>query len=238
MSQLALLQQLVRLLSPAGTGAQSQQLEQALEELARWRLGCGDLAACARWRRLALPPHRPAALRRELAQLLVSLELHDLALELQNPAQPDRPDPKPGWPQLQRALLRGHYSSASRQQSALLAASADAPPTQQPPQLLAGLVWAWLQAGRSRSALDLLNCGEGRSLEPGAIDAAPVATAIGWVLRASQPERSACWWQRSLAINPNQPALLAALQQIDGGTIQNSVARSKPGTVELHEMVD
>lgn len=226
MTQPPHLHQLVRWLSSEGAGAQSQQLEQALEELALWRLACGDLAACARWRRLAIPPHRPAALRRELAELLASLDLHDLARNLQDPAHPGRPDPKPGWPRLQRALLRGNYTTASRQQTALLAAGGDAPPAHQPPQLIAGLVWAWLQAGRSRSALELLNSVEGRSLEPGAIDAAPLATAIGWALRASQPERSACWWRRSLAINPQQPALQAALEQIDGGAMVNAMGRS------------
>ncbi len=222
MTEPPLLQELVHWLSPAGAGAQTQQLEQALEELASWRLACGDLAACARWRRLALPPHQPAVLRRELAKLLEALELHDLARDLQHPAEPGRADPNPDWPQLQRALLRGNYSTAARQQAALLAASADTPLHQPPPQL-AGLVWAWLQAGRSRSALDLLNSVQGLGLEPEAIDAAPLATAIGWVLRASQPERSARWWQRSLALNPRQPALLAAMDQVTEDAVQNTV---------------
>ncbi|MFU8884507.1 MAG: hypothetical protein ACNA8O_03525 [Cyanobacteriota bacterium] len=208
-----LLQQLMHLLAPQPQGgceaaADPDQLDTALQQLARWRLACGDLPGAARWQRLARPPYQLIPLRQELCRLLQHLGQTPLAERLRPPPPCANGSDHDAWGAVQRALLRGRYRSASQQQATLLARGSAMPPHHQ----VGLLVLAWLQAGQQQPARQLLTVpNHAPWLEPHQIDDAPTAAAIGWLLRPSHPTLASLWWQRSLEINPQQPALSAEL---------------------------
>jgi hypothetical protein len=181
-----------------------QRLQELLEQLARWRLACGDLPGAARWQRLAIPPHQPALLQSHLHQLL-----HQLG------ETPQKAPKTSSWRALQRLLHRGHYRAARHQQSLLLSGAAP------PPELVTTLVAAWLKAGRRDQVLELVRetpQGDPPWLKPEQIHDHAVAAGVGWLLLPERRALALLWCQRSLAIHPRQPVLLEAMQAPRRGT--------------------
>ena len=88
---------------------------QALEALARWRLGCGDGRGAARWQRWSRQPPASAELRSALRELLLRLNRHALA---------ERLGEAEGWPAVLQALAQRNTDQALTLQRQLIAAAA------------------------------------------------------------------------------------------------------------------
>lgn len=160
-----------------------------LEAIASWRLACGDGRGAARWRRWSLAPPDPNAIREALRPLLLLLEQPQLASRLGQGQ---------GWEAVLVALEHQQLQQARQLQQQALAA-------QQPLQAamtlrLAGL---WQQCGDLQPALDLLE----PMAHAGA--SASLVNAIAHLHEQRQaPASAAPWWDRSLTVDPRQPAVL------------------------------
>ena len=159
--------QLLQLLQ-SSQPASAEQLRQAVETVAQWRLACGDLQEATRWQQVALSSCQPNLLRRQLQPLLQTQP--ELMAALQQPKD---------WQPLQRALQRGHYTLAEQLQRALLSGE-PTPPND--PQLLVPLLQGWLQAGRWPAALQLLHDSEAIGLTPALVCDAQIARCVCWLL--------------------------------------------------------
>ena len=162
---------------------------QALEALARWRLGCGDGRGAARWQRWSRQPPASAELRSALRELLLRLNRHALA---------ERLGEAEGWPAVLQALAQRNTDQALTLQRQLIAAAApiDAGLGRQ----LASL---WQQHGQLQASLELL---EGIARRA---PSAPLSNAIAHLFeQQQQPQRAARWWDRSLQLQTQQPLVL------------------------------
>jgi len=185
-------------------GLAPEALQAGLAELARWRLGCGDLQGAARLQRLALAANQPAP-NIQAAAIRAALERLWADGDRLVPASAPAPAPAEAWAQLLRLLHRGHYRQASALQAQLLQALADpagraAPPE---PEQRSDLQAAWLQAGWGEQALALQAAEvEGAGLEP------ELAAALAWWARQAGAvdavtESEAARWGGSRSTDPS-----------------------------------
>ena len=193
------LEQLVTLLKPQDS-PQTEALQNALTELAQWRLACGDLQDAARWQQAALAPADPAELRLALLPLL--RDRADLRRALGHT--------DPTWLDVLRALVRGHYGKAAQLQAALLNGE---PPAETHRETL---LRSWLQAGHVERALELLAASPGSASDPEQVGDAATASAIAWALRRAERHQDAIlWWQRCQTLDPGRSAVEEALKTLD-----------------------
>ena len=177
------LQALVELLDPEAC-CRSGSLQQAVQDLAQWRLACGDIEGAACWQRLALSGCPQDLLRQQLQQLLEPFPLLRARLRCLT-----------DWRPLQRALLRGHYARAEQLQKAMLAADSGPP---QDTALLIALLEAWMQAGCWPAALQLLQFSEAHGFSPAEVDDASLSRCTAWLLeQQGDPGRAVPWRQRT-----------------------------------------
>jgi tetratricopeptide (TPR) repeat protein len=180
----ALLEQLTEMLRSEATID-----PQALEALARWRLGCGDGRGAARWQRWSRQPPSRHDLRATLHELLLRLSQHELA---------ERLGGAEGWPAVLQTLAQHKHEQALSLQRQLIATA-----TPINVALSRQLASLWQQQGQPAASLELL---EGMARQA---PSAPLCNAIAHLLEQQrQPERAAPWWDRSLQLQTQQPLVL------------------------------
>lgn len=202
--------QVARLLAALeADGLAPEALQAGLAELARWRLGCGDLQGAARLQRLALAAHQPAAIRAALERLWADGDRPVPATAAASAPAPAFPE---AWAQLLRLLHRGHYRQASALQAQLLQALADPAGRATPPEpeQRSALQAAWLQAGWGEQAVALQAAvgGEGPAEADGAGLEPELAAALAWWARddggkAAVTESEAARWGGSRSTDPS-----------------------------------
>ena len=162
-----------------------------LSALSRWRLACGDARAAARWQRWSLQPPDQGSLREALRQILIWLERPDLMHRL---------GAVEGWNAVALALEQHNPTLGLELQERALANGE--PPEPRLTLLLAG---QWQQQGQPEAALALLELLAMQHSSPALFNA--IAHQLDQLQRHNQ---AAPWWDRSLALEPNQlPALIA-----------------------------
>jgi hypothetical protein len=157
--------------------------------IARWRLGCGDANAAARWHRWALNPPPPLQLKTALGELLLLTQQTQLV---------DRLGPQQGWHKVLLALEKQQPEEARAAQDQAIRGDLALDPN-----LRLQIAALWQQVGEAQSSLDLLL--------PVA-ETMPTTTlcnAIAHLYEQNQAdETSAFWWDRSLMLDPCQPAVM------------------------------
>lgn len=157
--------------------------------IARWRLGCGDAKAAARWQRWALNPPPPLQLKTALGHLLLLTQQTQLA---------DRLGSHQGWYKVLLALEKQQPEEARAAQDQAIRENLELDPN-----LRLQIAALWQQAGEAQSSLDLL-LPVAKTL--------PTTTLCNAVAHLYEQnladETSAFWWDRSLALDPCQPAVM------------------------------
>lgn len=162
-----------------------------LNAIARWRLACGDGRSAGRWQRWSLEAPPIDVLRPQLRDALLEWQQPDLAARLGT---------EQGWAAVHIALDLQQGKRARTLQAQAIAAG-------DPISLAASLQLAslWQRQGEHQPALDLL-------LAIAAVQpehSPSLCNAIAYLQeQLQQPAAAAPWWDRSLRLDPRQPAAL------------------------------
>jgi hypothetical protein len=181
------LPELVEALAAGTTEASPDQLA----AIARWRLACGDGRGAARWQRWSLETPPASILRKQLRDQLLEWQQPDLAARLGG---------EPGWAGVRLALEQQQAGQALKLQQEAIAAG-------EPLSLAASLQLASLWQGQAQPqpALALLLAIAAAQPQPGA----SLCNAIAHLHEQLNDHRQAApWWDRSLQVDPRQPAAL------------------------------
>ena len=166
-----------------------QPTAQQLMAVARWRLACGDGRGAARWQRWSVEAPDPAALQAALRHLLLLLGEPKLAARLGDAE---------GWPAVLQALQHGQPEQALALQRQ---ASQEGTPIDL--ALSRELAALWQRQGHPREAIPLLLGIARQATTP------PICNCIANLYeQLGEPAEAAPWWDRSLQLDPGQPAAL------------------------------
>ena len=161
----------------------------ALTALAHWRLACGDARRAARWHRWSLETPDPEQVRSELRQLLLLLEQPQLAQRLGG---------YEGWDGVLLSLENEQISQATQLQKLALNRGIAIQTS-----MALRVAALWQQRENSKAALELI--------EPIAerINTSVLCNAVAHLHEQGQAAKTAAtWWDRSLKLDPFQPAVL------------------------------
>ena len=181
------LPELVRALAAGAAEANPRHLA----AIARWRLACGDGRGAGRLQRWSLEAPSTSVLREQLRDQLLEWQQPDLAARLGT---------EQGWAAVRLALEQHQREQAREHQAQAIEAG-------EPITLAASLQLAslWQRQGEHQPALDLLLAIAAVQPEhsPG------LCNAIAHLQeQLRQPAAAAPWWDRSLRLDPQQPAAL------------------------------
>jgi tetratricopeptide (TPR) repeat protein len=181
------LSELVEALAAGATEASPDQLA----AIARWRLACGDGRSAGRWHRWSLEAPPPSVLRQQLRDQLLEWQQPDLAARL---------GAVPSWAGVRLALEQQQTGQALELQQQAIAAG-------EPISLAASLQLASLWQGQAQPqpALALLLAIAAAQPQP----STSLCNAIAHLYdQVNDHHQAAPWWDRSLQLDPRQPAAL------------------------------
>lgn len=162
-------------------------------QVARWRLGCGDATGAAKWQLWSLVPPQQEELQQALVCFWIDLgELKTAADILGLESN--------GWEGLNLLIKQGSLLEAQNLQQRLLVSP---PPLEL--NFLLNLASAWQKAGCPSDALDLLEQLLLHYKRINQIILPPLANALAQLLEEHQrQEAAASWWRYSLLHDSNQ----------------------------------